>query len=650
MSTQLHEGSENNNREGDVNTCEEYVQTRRGLVIPVDVLPGEGLAELVFRAASVNGYFNIRGITRQLDDRVQQVSPFSISNKLFDYGAMATLLGLTGGRQELERLTYPKVDVAGSAVVYFGAMIREKSITSQRRVSPRALKDADYQRAVWSLRGLCFDPHNRERLMELCPVCGKKLTFFYTFGASKCGRCAFLAGSEMHAPDLRDFPQEIIEIDDEEALDFVTGLIGPDQNSQRSARGKLHPDLHIFDRGLIYEIVIAMALMLSGGYARRKGPRPGERELITPKPENLAKAARALLDWPSGFHEIMSDLRRTEIAQSKQRDVTFICPLQMALKDPLYGEKFSSRLLAEADVGLQGSLLAAVKRSRDANFTDVSPKGDQKAGGGGADWKRWAALSLELDNSTDGTAPGTNLNVVVRAVRVSTAIREQSVALGIPTSHLVDCYLEGLVVCPDPQLVDLFAYEASLQDALEETFKAVSRGDRQPIGAQSLRNCLAVLDFSEANCWPRIISSVRKGELEVWVGSSEHRSLMKNTFVTDFAKLRAIIDAQVPDKRLFNISPLWVEYDMLGLIGPAVSTIISSGHLRRSCSFADFWAFRKRWSTAEEVAHRLRMEGVVCNRNRIGAKLRAAEVPTLVLSGGKFTYRGRDEVEQLFWT
>jgi hypothetical protein len=127
-----------------------------------------------------------------------------------------------------------------ASIEFFGTSIRKQfREPSIRRVSPRALDRGLYHRAVWDLRPFSFDPETKEFLLDSCPKCHLKLGWRRVHAPQHCDKCIDDRG--FPAVDLRDFPQSLVEVEDDEALNFVTGLVDPDPKRKSAARRKLPP-------------------------------------------------------------------------------------------------------------------------------------------------------------------------------------------------------------------------------------------------------------------------------------------------------------------------------------------------------------------------------------------------------------------------
>ncbi|MCP1968469.1 hypothetical protein [Bradyrhizobium elkanii] len=187
-------------------------------------------------------------------------SGVSISEKQAD--ALAILFKLD--REDVVRRLHPRRRFdhhSTGAIDFFGTKVRTQYLeTIFRRVSPRALTLSPYHRAIWDLRPLCFDPTTRERLLVTCPVCGEKLRWWFVRGPTYCEVCVTDRG--FPKTDLRDYPQPIVEFGDEEAIDFVVGLVDPDSRKREAVRRLLPAALSDASNSDIFDAVISIASCL----------------------------------------------------------------------------------------------------------------------------------------------------------------------------------------------------------------------------------------------------------------------------------------------------------------------------------------------------------------------------------------------------
>ncbi|MBB3952504.1 hypothetical protein [Aureimonas jatrophae] len=285
------------------------------LVIPVQPIPGEGIPELLQRAAAVNGYRNVVDVMR-IADPGWGVPASAGTSVIGRESMLARALGIVGGVEEIERLAYRSVPARTGWHDFFGTPLRRvHREVRYRRVSPRALRASPHGRAVWSVKLLGFDPSTRERLLEECPGCGHRLTFRTTLGIEYCDCCltSDRYGMPIGAVDLRDLTQPLVEVGDEEALDFAAALLDPLQDARRflpagSPFGSVEP-------GDMFEFVYAVACTIVAANAGRSSSwrAKSHAEFSSVGPDVLAEAGRVALGWPSSFHDLGERLRAARV-------------------------------------------------------------------------------------------------------------------------------------------------------------------------------------------------------------------------------------------------------------------------------------------------------------------------------------------------
>lgn len=284
------------------------------LVRTITPFPDESLAGLVARAAGANIYPHARDVLIQAG--LEQFRPETIPIRDPVVARdLAAVLGTTADlllprfHRRLDDLTED----------FFGVKLRSHlRETRKRRVSPTALREKPYIRAIWSIRPLTFDPATMEYLIEACPVCARPLGFSRTWGVEFCEHC--IGNDKYGLPkstvDLRDFPQPRVEIDDLEALQFVTSLVDPAPIKYRDI--SLHDDLASLEPGAVFEFVLSLSSAIVsnelGLPPKRRGGIRFDASLV--KPRHLAKAGRAIMDWPSGFLDLCAEAAQS----SAQRD------------------------------------------------------------------------------------------------------------------------------------------------------------------------------------------------------------------------------------------------------------------------------------------------------------------------------------------
>lgn len=266
----------------------------------------ESLLGYVGRALSVTAVRQVATMLRLADSAKPNAS--AIPTTLVDPAEIervATLLGCAPADIASRTYAVSAFEHSGSETLdFFGTQVRYHFRECKfRRVSPRALEIAEYHRAVWELRPIAFDPQTREKLLGACPACSRKLGWLRADVPNLCDKCD---------TDLRDFPQPVSPVDDEEAYLFVTDLVDPDRAKKEAARRLLPEIWNEFSNGALFEAAIALASGLTldpsiGVSAQGRSKRSEQFEALTP--ELLALAGRAIIGGDDGFAAICERYR-----------------------------------------------------------------------------------------------------------------------------------------------------------------------------------------------------------------------------------------------------------------------------------------------------------------------------------------------------
>jgi hypothetical protein len=300
-------------------------------IFPVHPYPDESLAGFVVRAAATN--------LRRSPSRALRCTGIRCSRVVTLCGrspAFADPIARWAGTPDVQSIARmfqePLADRRGW-INFFGEPLRAFYCErNKRRIAPGALKDGEYVRAIWSLRPFTFDPFSKEELIDRCPQCGRDLGWGLTFGVAYrdyCSRPEQFGTFRWHYPglDLRDFPQPKVKVEDEEALDFLTGLIDPLPGRKEKSRLLVPAMWSSLTNGNLFEVALTFASMLSletwdqNLYSVRRKARAGESWgcLITPR--MLSIGGRTVMRGQSGFEELGDILRRE--AENKPRYRTF---------------------------------------------------------------------------------------------------------------------------------------------------------------------------------------------------------------------------------------------------------------------------------------------------------------------------------------
>ncbi len=349
------------------------------LVIPVVPKNGEGLPDLVFRAAAENGYSTTHSLLEiaGMDGRY----PAGIATRAINHeDDLARTLGIPGGADQLRRLLYLPVPERKGWHQFFGAGIRlAHREVLRRRVSPQALRQSPHGKAIWSIKIFSFDPKTKEQLLEACPECGQRLGYTRTWGVAFCHACTVIdnEGFRRGGVDLRDYPQPCINVADTEGLDLVTGLIDPDEGIRGAFRPNLPDCLRSYNRGALFEFAVALACAMTADPLKTTAflPRPGSRqEYARFKPDVVARAGRIMLDWPSGFHALARELRSSAESRAGHFGIKKELGPLLALRiDPHIepGLRELARLTLEGDMARTSTGLTMVRRKENLFREDL---------------------------------------------------------------------------------------------------------------------------------------------------------------------------------------------------------------------------------------------------------------------------------------
>ncbi|MGE0503507.1 MAG: helix-turn-helix domain-containing protein [Rhizobiaceae bacterium] len=225
---------------------------------------------------------------------------------------LSRTLGVAGGKETIVELVYEPVFGRPGWHMFFDTPMRiAHREVLRRRVSPMALRRSNHARAIWSVKVFSFDPETKECLLDKCPECGSWLSYGLSYGVNCCGVCLGEDGEGFvrSKVDFRDFPQPVVEVEDVEALDFVTGLVDPNPEVRARFRPAIPHALEPYSRGDLFEFVIALACGITADPAKVTAflPRPAARQDYSRfTPEVLALAGRTVLSWPRGFDRLTS--------------------------------------------------------------------------------------------------------------------------------------------------------------------------------------------------------------------------------------------------------------------------------------------------------------------------------------------------------
>jgi hypothetical protein len=585
-------------------------------------LPGESLMGHLARIAADNAHVDMCQALARAGYFTKK--PNSLPTHHLDQAARIAHLLKLEERDVIERM-FCGTHAAARAIRidWFGASFRgDYRDPETRRVSPLAMRQNPYHRSIWEIRIFGFCPDSRERLLERCPACERKLGWNRARGIFMCDYCVDEHGNA--CVDLRDHPQEIVEVADEEGLRFVTDLISPLRERQERAVSLLPESLRSVPRGDLFEMIVSITSALRpipAGKTLTGIDRPASHEEMSAlAPSDLARAGRAAISWPQGWHALLDGARAASAANAGFTGMK-------AELGALYH--------VHRDLSVPPSLRAMLRAEMDANHQAGS--GDETLMRRGLTKVRPDLMTTEQVASFLGVYRAAVPRLVghpdletlrpegarkhmrlfrrdqIEAVK---AMREDLMRpdwtanqIGVPESMLPALVREGLIVegsGPAMLLTKAGAYRRSSVEALE-WWTATLADYPGPRHAS-----FSLLDWAKTARgpvdWPRVFLDVRLGRLKlVWV-MPEAYSLTRRLGVargTDAAPYRmsGAVEATLPDAMTFKEAG-----QCLGLSDTHVNYIIRNGYLEpsgvghRQILRSDIKRFKARYALNSEVA------------------------------------------------
>ncbi|TAW65982.1 hypothetical protein ELI15_17115 [Rhizobium ruizarguesonis] len=617
----------------------------RRLSFPVEVMSGEGFPELLFRAASENGYQTSNFVLQLLGmKKVFNPTPAAMAGRPLDCKLVADILGLPS-YESATSLLHEYTDSAGTTVNFFGRNVRKANFFEHhRRVSPRFLRQSNYQKAIWSIQGITFDPTTREQLLSTCPVCGSFFSFRDTFGVEQCATCYQRDGV---VTDLREHSCALIDVEDGEALDLAVELVNPEVSVSDIEWRLFHEDLRRFGPGHLFELISSLAYyknQLTHDRGRRAAP---VERLRLPHAHDLAEAARAVIGWPSGFEAYAEKMRALQL-QRLQRS-----PIRSAA-DPGHPVSLASRILekdlrtmvstiatsARGEVAFKAILGSAATADRRSTVADLA----QAFGSSYRSNAKIAALRTEKERGTGVTPSAVNFLVVSSSVK----FRRFSRRTRLPLCFISDLINSNLLEEIDPVCEDFLGRRSAPPGiGIEARLETVASKGQIPWSAMPLYVAVSALTRTDLNPWPTVLSAILNFELRVW----RHPKTTAPThyLVADFHKLRSLLsEAVTPSIGHLPVGEDSVRY-VLGLTREGAAWLKRQKILKDDLTLSDLWAFHDLHISSEEITTRLGMTGCQSDLSSIISQLRERNISCIGSYGGRWNvaFWPRSHVESL---
>lgn len=632
-------------------------------------LPGESLLGLVSRTAARNGFDGLSRVLRLADIQTLRVEALPTIHALADGASERLAFILKVPPIEVSSRCHPSVDkgLPAGFVDFHGVIVRAAYREGgRRRVSPRSLAASPHHRAIWDLLPFGFCPESMEPLIDACPVCCAPLRWRRTVGVTFCESC--VDEDDDPTVDLRDHPGHVFEVADMEALRLATGIVDPDPTRRQAVRKILPPVFDGFSEGEIFEAIIALACAITTDPGASRGIMRRMKTLadfsrITP--DALALAARTLIEWPRGFHDLADRVR----GQARLRDGHYgvrkeLGPLIMLTRDQHLAPAMKAMVRAEIAVNMAATASGADVRRADNHRAEEWITVQAAAARFGINRKMLGNLAGDLGARRVASANRSPVLLPVAAIEHLAAERADllpassaAILLGLPGSAVADVATAGMIRGIEGPVLKMVVGEvyygrASVEALVSDLLERARTGTAPRSGGIRLSKAAKRLGGGQQP-WPAILRAVLCGDLPTFRMPGDNAALTTRVGIPDMKVIASIVEAA--GKAL----PIGAAGDdrinrreaaaLLGTHEPMVGALVakgllpSSGHAYCSLRRADVQAFRETYVLGGELA---RTMGVRMRDVRVTLEARGVMPVASVMAKGGLVWR-RETVEAL---
>ncbi|MBY3568951.1 hypothetical protein [Rhizobium laguerreae] len=566
------------------------------LAVPMGEKLGEGLREAAFRATSRNA-FRSTAIVVELSRAKSFRSVSSINEgAIEELNRLVEVLGIRKDAEHVRALLSNNGFAGKDWVRYFGFNIRRGHLAKERRVAPRSLRMVDCLEAVWSLRPLAFDLKTRESLLGHCPVCERSLGWRRTYGPSFCDRCPRADDPFRGGVDLRDFPQPLVDVTDDEAIEMVAGRLDP--ASLRSV--SLHTDMEEWSGGEIFQLTVEIANRLEGNPAGWGKPLQAR---------SIERAGRAILEWPDGLQELGDWFSEGDAANLEG------------------GTDVFSRL--QSNPKLTRRMRETLRRRSEhliRRRVSVRIAGSPDAGQGGQPVRN---CLTQLRRLTRGGSSISATEAAVLLLRASREARHTADALGLPLPFLVDLFEAGLMPELYPVLDGILTAPAA-PSSLSLIEQLCTVGTRRPLAGNgmSLWSVSFASMGSNGPQWVEIFRKVCEGRFSL-SQLPDPRGLTHQLHFDDVENLD--LEPCLRDGSARTDKVTLTQGEIARIVGKSrrvVGHLVDAELLPVNATGGDLGRFREQWMFTSEACDLAVLRGRR-DLGKIRAVLAASNAPTL---------------------
>ncbi|MBY5545994.1 hypothetical protein HFO61_03915 [Rhizobium leguminosarum] len=487
-----------------------YEQLGKILPVAIDLNPGEHLKDATLRALSLNGYNRTEVAIEFTNARsFRSLSAFKSLSASSEIESLVDFLGIRRNADHLKKMLCNRETGSRALVPFFGQPIPRSHFATARRVAPSALKLKNFQRAIWAIKWIGFDPETMEMLIDQCPSCTVRLGWETSFGVSRCDSCGC---------DLRDFPQPIMGPSDGQALRFFVDTVDP-ETSDHDFRHRWLSTGPADSRVEAFELVVRIAMECERSERRRRGA------VIDINARHLERAARAVLEWPTGLMNLVEQLdgtcEQSNALRNLYSDLSLARNVRKSLKKQLDVRDRRREILR---IDERSSLLEPAVYSASSLVTSELRRGGS----------RWYRRGKEkADHPLE----------VVRSVR---SVRNLSTKLGLSVTDIFDLYLNGYLdeISADLSSIGIQRGKAPRHIDLVAHFSRLRSRSTDGVRLSTARFALdRVISASFSN----VVEAILSGELPAYLGRSSGRGLFHDLYIQDMKGLRDVITNSIAD-------------------------------------------------------------------------------------------------------
>ncbi|NKL05595.1 hypothetical protein GFL39_11620 [Rhizobium leguminosarum bv. viciae] len=354
-------------------------------------------------------------------------------------------------------------------------------------------------------------------LLSHCPVCEMALGWTKTAGVVYCEWCP------RRSVDLREFPQQLVQPEDGEAIEFVGDLVNPEVTDIDFSKWKSSA-LGSLSRGDLFQLVVKTA---SESQRAESGSYSTAIQF-----KHLERAGRAVLGWPKSFvtlAETIGPMQGKAGASLRER--------------PLWRLRYDPTL--NADVRRQLKAMHRTSRNRSVtthSYTRVYGRSLRSVSHPHAPLR---SPQVELQRLIGGypfRCVEGDIEAKIKVLRNIHEVQAMSLSLGLPVFDLYELYKEGLLPELQASLTDCGFPEPSHQAEVSAREVMGSIPARGTPGGANVASLRYAMEQQQAVPWSTIFTAISNGKMTLSRGRPSGRGTVHDLYPDDFATVDSVLN------------------------------------------------------------------------------------------------------------